>query len=207
MDNIAMPEKGGNKNQQKRFDAKAIVTLGLLTAIVAVLQGLSVGIRFGMFSITLTLVPIIVGAALYGWKAGAWLGAVFGVVVLLTDAGAFLAVNIPGTIVTVLIKGIAAGAAAGLIYTLIAKKNSTAAVITAAAVSPIVNTGIFLLGCRVFFWDFISQLAISENYESAGAYILFGMVGINFLVELGVNLVLSSAIVTIVNLAKKKLKA
>lgn len=207
MDNIAMPEKGGNKNQQKRFDAKAIVTLGLLTAIVAVLQGLSVGIRFGMFSITLTLVPIIVGAALYGWKAGAWLGAVFGVVVLLTDAGAFLAVNIPGTIVTVLIKGIAAGAAAGLIYTLIAKKSSTAAVITAAAVSPIVNTGIFLLGCRVFFWDFISQLAISENYESAGAYILFGMVGINFLVELGVNLVLSSAIVTIVNLAKKKLKA
>ena len=199
--NITRPEKG------RRFDTAALVTLALLTAIVAVLQGLSLGIRFGMFSITLTLVPIIVGAALYGWKAGAWLGGVFGVVVLLTDAGAFLAVNIPGTIVTVLAKGIAAGAAAGLIYTLIAKKNSTAAVIAAAAVSPIVNTGIFLLGCRVFFWDFISRIALGEGFESAGAYIIFGMVGINFLIELGVNLVLSSAIVTIVNLAKKKRKA
>ena len=199
--NITRPEKG------RRFDTAALVTLALLTAIVAVLQGLSLGIRFGMFSITLTLVPIIVGASLYGWKAGAWLGAVFGAVVLLTDAGAFLAVNIPGTIVTVLAKGIAAGAAAGLIYTLIAKKNSTAAVIAAAVVSPIVNTGIFLLGCRIFFWDFIGQIAIGEGFESAGAYIIFGMVGINFLIELGVNLVLSSAIVTIVNLAKKKRKA
>lgn len=199
--NITRPEKG------RRFDTAALVTLALLTAIVAVLQGLSLGIRFGMFSITLTLVPIIVGASLYGWKAGAWLGAVFGAVVLLTDAGAFLAVNIPGTIVTVLAKGIAAGAVAGLVYTLIAKKNSTAAVIAAAVVSPIVNTGIFLLGCRIFFWDFISQIAIGEGFESAGAYIIFGMVGINFLVELGVNLVLSSAIVTIVNLAKKKRKA
>ena len=199
--NITRPEKG------RRFDTAALVTLALLTAIVAVLQGLSLGIRFGMFSITLTLVPIIVGASLYGWKAGAWLGAVFGAVVLLTDAGAFLAVNIPGTIVTVLAKGIAAGAAAGLIYTLIAKKNSTAAVIAAAVVSPIVNTGIFLLGCRIFFWDFIGQIAIGEGFESAGAYIIFGMVEINFLIELGVNLVLSSAIVTIVNLAKKKRKA
>ena len=199
--NITRPEKG------RRFDTAALVTLALLTAIVAVLQGLSLGIRFGMFSITLTLVPIIVGASLYGWKAGAWLGAVFGAVVLLTDAGAFLAVNIPVTIVTVLAKGIAAGVAAGLVYTLIAKKNSTAAVIAAAVVSPIVNTGIFLLGCRIFFWDFISRIAIGEGFESAGAYIIFGMVGINFLVELGVNLVLSSAIVTIVNLAKKKRKA
>ena len=199
--NITRPEKG------RRFDTEALGTLALLTAIVAVLQGLSLGIRFGMFSITLTLVPIIVGASLYGWKAGAWLGAVFGAVVLLTDAGAFLAVNIPGTIVTVLAKGIAAGVAAGLVYTLIAKKNSTAAVIAAAVVSPIVNTGIFLLGCRIFFWDFISRIAIGEGFESAGAYIIFGMVGINFLVELGVNLVLSSAIVTIVNLAKKKRKA
>ena len=196
-----------NNTLKGKINTNTIIGLGLLTAIVVVMQFISMGLRFGTFSITLTLVPIIVGASLYGWKAGAWLGAVFGAVVLLTDAGAFLAVNIPGTIVTVLAKGIAAGAAAGLIYTLIAKKNSTAAVIAAAVVSPIVNTGIFLLGCRIFFWDFIGQIAIGEGFESAGAYIIFGMVGINFLVELGVNLVLSSAIVTIVNLAKKKRKA
>lgn len=205
--NIAKSEKDKeNRNTTKSFNTTAVVTMGLLTAIVVVLQGLSVGIRFGLFCITLTLVPIIVGAALYGWKAGAWLGAVFGAVVLFTDAGAFLAVNVPGTIITVLLKGIAAGAVAGLIYSLIAKANSTVAAIAAAAVSPLVNTGIFMLGCRLFFWDTISEWAAGAGFESAGAYVIFGMVGLNFLLELGVNLVLSSAIVTIVNLAKKKIK-
>ena len=87
--------------------------IGLLTAIVVVLQAMAVAIRFGVFNITLVLVPIVVGAALYGWKAGAWLGFVFGVVVLFTDAGAFLAVNVPGTIITCILKGALAGAAAG----------------------------------------------------------------------------------------------
>ena len=63
-------------------NSKKIVGLGLLTAIVIVLQALAISIRFGVFNITLVLVPIIVGAALYGYKAGAWLGGVFGVVVL-----------------------------------------------------------------------------------------------------------------------------
>ena len=81
-----------------------LTTMGLLTAIVVVLQAMAIAIRFGVFNITLVLVPIVVGAALYGWKAGAWLGFVFGVVVLFTDAGAFLAINIPGTIITVLLK-------------------------------------------------------------------------------------------------------
>ncbi len=54
-----------------------LAVMGVLTAIVIVLQALAIGIRFGTFSITLVLVPIVVGAALYGWKAGAWLGLVF----------------------------------------------------------------------------------------------------------------------------------
>ena len=76
---------------------KTLVGTGILTAIVIVLQALAIGIKFGPFSITLVLIPIVVGAALYGYKAGAWLGLGCGVVVLCTDAGAFLAVNIPGT--------------------------------------------------------------------------------------------------------------
>lgn len=43
--------------------------------------------------------------------------------VLLTgDANLFLAVNIPGTIITVILKGTLAGAAAGFVYKLISKK-------------------------------------------------------------------------------------
>lgn len=92
-----------------------LAVMGVLTAVVIVLQALAIGIRFGTFSITLVLIPIVVGAALYGWKAGAWLGLVFGAVVLMTDAAAFLAVSVPGTAVTCLLKGILAGIAAAVV--------------------------------------------------------------------------------------------
>lgn len=200
---IVAPE-GAKKS---KISVQTIVGLGLLTAIVVVLQALAVGIRFGVFNITFVLVPIVVGAALYGWKAGAWLGLVFGVVVLLTDAGAFLVINVPGTIVTVLLKGILAGAAAGLVYRLIAKKNEIVATLAAAVVSPVVNTGIFLLGCAVFFFDTIKEWAAGAGFgDNVAGYMIVGLVG-NFLVEMAINLVLSSAVVTIVRIGRKKIKA
>ena len=62
-----------------------IVVMGLLTAIVVVLQIFASGIWLNPTTcITLVLAPTIVGAALYGWKAGAWLGAVFSAVVLIS---------------------------------------------------------------------------------------------------------------------------
>lgn len=179
-----------------------IVGLGLLTAIVIVLQALAIAIRFGVFNITFCLVPIIVGAALYGWKAGAWLGFVFGVVVLLTDAGAFLAVNVPGTIVTCILKGALAGAAAGIVYRAVAKKNEVAAVIAAGVVSPIVNTGVFLIGTFIFFLDTVKEWAGGTD---VGTFIITSFVGLNFPVELAINLALSSGIVAIVKLGRKSL--
>ena len=183
-----------------------LVGLGLLTAIVVVLQAMAISIRFGVFAITLTLVPIIVGAALYGWKAGAWLGFVFGVVVLMTDAGAFLAVNVPGTIVTCILKGTLAGLCAGVVYRLISKKNRIAAVVTAGVVSPVVNTGIFLLGCVLFFMDTIKEWAAGAGFENVGTYMVTAFVGLNFVVELAINLVLSSAIVAIIEYGVKSIK-
>lgn len=182
---------------------KTLVGTGILTAIVVVLQAMSAPIRFGPFSITLVLIPIVVGAALYGFKSGAWLGAVFGFVVLMTDAAAFLAINVPGTIVTCILKGLLAGLAAGLIYKALETKNRWAAVITAAVVCPVVNTGIFLLGCSVFFIDTINEWAAGAGFESAGAYMIFGMVGLNFVIESAVNIILSSVIVRILNIIKK----
>ncbi len=58
---------------------KKIVGIGIFTAIVVVLQLLGSFIRFGTFSISLVLIPIVVGAALYGIGAGAWLGLAFGI--------------------------------------------------------------------------------------------------------------------------------
>lgn len=180
--------------------------MGLLTAIVIALQTLAIGIRFGTFSITLVLVPIVVGAALYGWKAGAWLGFVFGVVVLFTDAGAFLAVSVPGTVITCILKGVLAGAASAAVYKLLEKINGWAAILAAAIVCPVVNTGVFLLGCLIFFYGTISEWAAGAGFENVGAYMIVGFVGLNFLVEMGINLFLSTVIVRILNIVKKPAK-
>jgi len=182
---------------------KTLVGVGLLTAIVVVLQALAIGIRFGVFNITLVLIPIIVGVALYGYWAGAWLGFVFGVVVLLTDAGVFLAINVPGTIITCILKGALAGVLAGLVFSLLKEKNTLLAVIVAGIVAPVVNTGIFLLGCRLFFFDTIKTWAEASGFTNAGLYMITAFVGLNFLVELAINLVLSAVIVQIIHIGKK----
>lgn len=184
---------------------KNMVGIALFTAIVVVLQLLAVGLRaLGLFSISLVLVPIVVGSAVYGWKGGAWLGFAFGVAVLLSgDAAAFLAVDVLGTILVVLLKGTLCGLTAGLVYRLVKKAGKMPAVITAAVVCPVVNTGIFLLGCLVFFLPTITQWASLYGFENVGAYMIFGLTGINFLIELAVNLVLSPVIVRLIRVGQQ----
>ena len=82
---------------------KKIAISGILTALVVVLQMMGQFIKFGPFAISLVLIPIVLGAALCGPKVSTWLGFVFGVAVLFTDAGAFLAISVFGTVVTVLL--------------------------------------------------------------------------------------------------------
>jgi len=188
-------------------NTKKIVGLGLFTAIVVVLQLLGSFIKFGTFSISLVLIPIVVGAALYGIGAGAWLGLVFGIVVLASgDAGPFLTVNFAGTIITVLLKGALAGLAAGAVYKALEEKNGWLATILAAITCPVVNTGVFLLGCEIFFLPTINEWAKAAGFESAGTFMIVGLVGLNFVFELVINLVLSSAIVRIIKIGKKETK-
>ena len=202
--NLGEPRKP-NRNAKK---TQTIVGIGMLTALVAVLQVFASTVRLGPVSITLTLVPIIIGAALYGWKAGAWLGFIFGVIVLFTpDVAAFMAISVPATLVTVLLKGTLAGLCAGLVYTAIEKKNRTAAVIVSGIAAPIVNTGIFLLGCAMFFMEIVQALAAENGMaENIFLFIIVGMAGTNFLVELGINMLLSSAIVFIIGIVKKRMR-
>lgn len=188
-------------------NTKKIAGTGLLTAIVVVLQLFGSAIKFGPFSISLVLIPIVVGAALYGKLSGAWLGLAFGVTVLLSgDAAAFLTVNPVGTVVTVLLKGMLAGLLAGVVYSLVEKKSKAAATICAGITSPIVNTGIFLLGCLVFFMPTVNEWAQGAGFESAGKFMIFGLVGANFLFELGLNIVLAPVIVKLVSLGRKENK-
>lgn len=190
---------------QKRETTKKLVLGAILTALVVILQLLGSFIRFGPFSISLVLIPIVLGAATCGKSVSTWLGFVFGVVVLITDSAAFMAISVPGTIITVLLKGMACGFASGLVYELIAKKNRYLAIAVAAVVCPVVNTGVFVLGCIAFFLETISQWGAGEGYNNAFSYLFLGMIGLNFIAELVSNIVLSPVIVRLLNISKKEI--
>ena len=185
----------------KNFNTRKLVLLAILTAIVIVLQVVAIVTRplFPMFSITLVLVPIVIGAALIGIYAGAWLGLVFGFAVLISgDAAPFLAIDPVGTITVVLLKGLLAGLTAGIVYKLIEKRNRTAAAISAAVICPIVNSGIFIIGSYIFFLPTLTEWGASIGYTNVTAYIFLVLVGLNLIVELAINLALSPAIVRLI---------
>ena len=192
-------------NSSRTVNAHVITGVGIFTAVVIVLQLLGAFIRFGPFSISLTLIPIVVGAALYGPWAGAWLGFVFSMVVLISgDAGAFLVVNAFGTILTVIAKGTAAGWAAGAVFRALEKTNTWLAAICAAVICPVVNTGLFLVGCRLFFMETIAGWGRAMGFESVGKYMIYGLVGGNFVFELLTNIVLSPVIVRLIRIGRKE---
>ncbi len=185
----------------KNTKTQKIVGIGLFTAIIVALQLLAASIKFGPFSITLVLAPIVIGAALYGIGAGAWLGVAFGVSVLISgDAAAFMTINPAGTVVTVLLKGMFAGLVAGLIYKALESKNKTVAVVLAGIACPIVNTGIFLAGCYLFFQEWL----VSVFGTTVFATVVTGLVSVNFAVELGINMVLASVILRVIDIGKKQ---
>ncbi len=195
-------------SEKRREQTKNLAVGAILTAFVIVLQFLALFTRFGTFSITLVLIPIVLGAALCGVKTATWLGFVFGVVVLLSgDASWFLGFSVSGTVITVLAKGTACGLVTGLVYKAISPKNNRLAIWISAIICPIVNTGVFALGCYIFFFkdltDFIA--AQSLNFANTTAYIFLGLIGINFIIELLINIVLNPAITTVIkNLKKQK---
>ena len=191
------------------------VGLSMLTALVVVLQTIGGGISFGGFSITLVLIPVVIGSALFGPKDGAFLGGVFGLIAYINSAngtdpwGNMVFTANPFLCALVCIgKGALAGLAAGFLYKWIygafAKKTTAGsyiAVIGAAIIAPVVNTGTFILGMLLFFKGTLDSWAGGTPILS---YIIFGLTGINFLIELGVNLVLAPAITTIINVIRKK---
>lgn len=195
-------------NSEKRKQQTKLLVLGsIMTALVIILQLIgTVTTFFGPFSTAVALVPIVIGAAMCGTAIGTWLGFVFGTVVILSGGAAlFLAFDIPGTIITVLLKGTACGLAAGLVYKALKKFNRYVAVMVAAVVCPVVNTGIFLLGCYVFFMDSAEEIAQTIGMNVSGMALFWALAMGNFLLEVATSLVLSPVVVRVLNIEKKKI--
>ena len=198
-----------SSKSRARLDTRRLTVLGLLAAVIVVLSIIANFIRFGPISITLALTPIIIGGALYGVGAGAALGGVFGVIclisgllgwdggfimVLMSYAGEVTFLYVALTVLLCVGKGVLAGLAGAFAYRLLKREGTLVAVIAAGIVTPVVNTGTFALGAYTIFRD----LLVSPDYSSAVAVLFLGWIGVNFLVELGTNLVLSTVVTTVV---------
>ena len=185
---------------------KTLAGVGLMSAIIVDLTIIATFVKFGPFSITLALVPIVVGSAIFGSAYGALFGGVFGLVALIMsifgfDVGGSILWNVNPlmTEFVCLAKGAAAGFVSGLFYSIVSKKNMFVGIVGAAVICPIVNTGVFVLFMVLFYHETLVEWAAGQDTLY---YIVFGLVGVNFLLELIINIIFSPIIKRIINIKK-----
>lgn len=195
----------------KNRKIKRMVGIALLMAMVIVLQfvGGMIPPIGGTVSISLVLIPIVLGSAVYGPGAGALLGATFAVVTIIncitgTDAGGAMVFQASPVlcILVVAAKSILAGLAAGYVNKLLEKRNGYIAMLCAAIICPVVNTGVFVGCMALFFSDVLSAWASGSDVLS---YVLMSLILCNFVPEMLINVVFSPAgnnIVRVINKTK-----
>jgi len=199
-----------------------MVELALLLALVIVLQMLGSFVKIGPLPMSFVLVPIVIGACLLGPREGAFLGGVFGVITMVmgiagVDAFSYLlfSANPVWFILICLLKAIAAGFVSGLVYKVLDKvfdgKYVYLRTVLASVTAPVVNTGIFVLGMLLFFFETMEGLPAMfpdafGQFENAFSLVFLGLAGLNFVGEFVVNLVLSPAIVRITDVVKNRIK-
>ncbi len=203
------------KTKRSLFTAKYVSYLGVLAALVIALQMLSGFMKIGATTFCLVLVPIVLGGMILGVIAGAILGGLFGLVVIidaligLDPFTLFLLGEQPFfTVLLCLAKGVAAGVVPALIYKLIAKKNTYVASFTAALLAPICNTGVFAVGAFVIMQpilDFFAAAEVDLSGMSPAHIVFVVLIGVNFFVELAINVVLAPAVYTVNNVVTKRI--
>jgi thiamine transporter ThiT len=194
----------------KFFTTKNIVYLSILTALLIVLNLLGSVFKI-ITNVNLTLIPIVLGALMLGVKGGFILGIISGLMTFLFGVTGvdpftqFLFVEHPVlTFLTCTVKITVAGVLGGLVYKLIANKNKLVATFVASAVVPIVNTGLFILGALIMS-ESVSGYMASQGVEGVDViyFLIVICAGVNFLIELFINMVVAPAIHTVVGVLEK----
>jgi thiamine transporter ThiT len=182
----------GVKNMSNSKLIRKITATAMLTALVVVFQFIGNQIVIGPVSINLSLLPIAMGAILYGPFVGLFLGMVNGALVLLGPGmSLFYDINIPLTVLVCLLKTGLAGLISGLIFKLFEKKAPIPGMIIASLIVPVINTGIYIIACYTVFRSQVGLLI--------SIFLLY-----NFLFEFGAAIILSPALVSVIKVVTKK---
>lgn len=188
------------------FTVRNMPYIAILMAIEIVLQFIGNAIAFGPVSINLSLVPIALGAIIFGPWVGLFLGIINSLFVLMAPSTAlFYNISVVGTIVTVFIKSGAAGFFGGLFYMLLHKKNDLLATIVTSISLPLINTGLFVVGSLTFFRPFLE--ANVGTFANIYEFLFIGMIGWNFIFELATSIVLIYPIHRIIQFYQRKREA
>lgn len=194
------------ERNSNRAKIMKMTTLAILVATVLLFQFLGSFIKIGPTSITLVLVPIVLGGILLGPSSGAFLGLIFGAMTLwagISGTDAFtniLFTSQPYATTAICIgKAVLAGFIPALAYRAVSQINKIFATFLAAALAPVVNTGVFVLGAL-----FLVNETLTANLGAFGAegmtlvyFVIIGCAGFNFIGELIANLILSPVITTV----------
>ncbi len=200
-----------NTNKQA---IQKLVGTAMFAALVIILSFISQYLVFGPVSITLSLVPIILGAILFGPVSGGILGGVMGAMVtysVVTGAAGLLSTMMFQkhpilTVALCFLKTIAAGLLSGWVWKLLQNKcKPLVGTLAAALVCPLCNTAIFCSGLLLFYNDILHSFAEGANFDNVFLFIVVMILGINFVVEVAINLILTPAILRIITAVKKKL--
>ena len=197
--------------KEEFFSAWRVAGMGILLALVIVLQAFGGTISIGAVQLNFTLIPIVLGAIVFGPWVGGFLGLACGVVVLvqvIIGAVPFYALiwtNDPiATTLTCLVKTTVAGIVAGFAYQWLAKKNGLLAVFIASGIVPVINTALFIVGC-LFMTNSVHALA-ADGGQNVLVFILVGLVTFNFFIEFAINLLVSPALHRVIGVVAKRVR-
>lgn len=196
------------------FRTLRMVQLALFIAIIVLMAFTPIGyIKTLGAEITLLVVPVTVGAIVLGPAAGAVLGTVFGITSFIQCFGlspfgaTLLSINPIATFIVCMIPRVLMGWLTGLIFSAIHKVDKTKNISYAVAslAGPLLNTLFFTTTLVLFFYqtDYIQGFAQTLNTTNAFTFII-AFVGMNGLIEAGVNFVLGTAVSKGIDVFTKK---
>lgn len=185
--------------------------MAVLLALVIVLQAFGGTVMIGAVQLNFTLIPIVLGAILFGPLVGGFLGFACGIVVFIqvvigsVPFYALIWTNDPVvTTLTCIVKTTVAGIVSGLVYRWFLGKNELVATFVASALVPVINTLLFIVGC-LFMTDSVYASAEASG-QNVLVFILVGLVTFNFFIEFAINLLVAPALHRVIGVVGKNFK-